>query len=418
MSLPVTGPGEEMFDGLLAEAHRCHPEDLLDLVARHGSRVGLHDPVMYLADLQQRYLVRMPHGRVTAQNRVTERLSIDGTAVGRVFRRVEAHTAALGGGRHQVWMPLLDGVERFGVLRLTLDADAANPVAGTHGPATADDRPDPVMLRRAARLASLVALLTVSKRSYSDTLVRLTRRSNMSLSAEIQWGLLPPLSFATSNVALTGALEPAYQVAGDTFDYGIVDHLIHLALFDAAGHDLASAVVVGLAAAAYRRARRAGLDLVAIADDVDQAINARFGPPDLVTGVLAKLDVQSGRLDWILRGHPPPVVIRKGKWVKTLAVRPGVPMGVGVILSMDVGTVMLEPGDRVIFYTDGVTEARDGDRNQFGLERLVDFMIRRDADGLPLPETLRRLISTILQHQDGHLQDDATILVVEWSGTE
>jgi hypothetical protein len=429
--VPTPALGEEMFDRLLAESHLCHPEDLVGLIARHAAPVGLLDPVLYLADLQQNYLVRVPAGRSPAGGPDPERLSVDGTAIGRVFRRLDVRTVSLRDGRHQIWLPLLDGAERFGVLGLTLDSEAwaagaiwsddASDEASDAAEAAADAESGdadvhPTLVRRAHRLASLVALLTIAKRAYSDTLVGLTRRSNMSLSAEIQWGLLPPLSFATDRVVLTGALEPAYQVAGDTFDYGIVDHQVHLALFDAAGHDLASAVVVGLAAAAYRRARRGGLDLVAMGDAIDLAVNARFGPPDLVTGVLARLDTQTGRVEWILRGHPPPVVVRDGKWVKTLRVRPGVPMGVGVSMEVDVGSLILEPGDRLILYTDGVTEARDREGNQFGLDRLVDFVIRRDADGLPAPETLRLLIRSILEHQEGQLQDDATVLVVEWKG--
>ena len=393
--------GEGMFDGLLHDSHRCHPEDLIDLVATHAAPVGLHDPVLYLADLQQVNLVRVPRGRVHGPIRPDERLRIDTTAIGRVFRRNQVRFAPYEDGRCLIWLPLLEGSERLGVLRLTVDAESHH-------------RVDPVIARRARRLASLVALLVVSKRAYSDTLVELTRRDDMSLSAEMQWGLLPPLTFATERIVIAGALEPAYQVAGDTFDYGIVDDGVHLALFDAAGHDLNSAVVVGLAAAAYRQGRRAGLGLVELGDAIDRTVAARFGPPELVTGVLAHFDAGSGRLQWVLRGHPPPVLIRDGKWVKTLWLKPGLPMGIGVHRPTELGSVQLEPGDRLLFYTDGVTEARDAEGNEFGLDRLVDFVIRRDADALPAPETLRRLIRTILDHQHGHLQDDATVLMVEW----
>lgn len=390
-----------MFDGLLQGSHRCHPEDLIDLIATHAAPVGLHDPVLYLADLQQVNLVRVPRGRIRPPIEPDERLPVDTTAVGRVFRRNQVRTVPIPDGRCQIWLPLLDGTERLGVLRLTVDADARH-------------RLDPVLGRRARRLASLVALLVVSKRAYSDTLVELTRRDDMSLSAEMQWGLLPPLTFSTERIVVTGALEPAYQVAGDTFDYGIVDDGVHLALFDAAGHDLNSAVVVGLAAAAYRRGRRAGLDLVELGDTIDRTVAARFGPPELVTGVLAHFDAGTGGLQWVLRGHPPPVLLRDGKWVKTLEIKPGLPMGIGVHRPTELGTVQLEPGDRLLFYTDGVTEARDAEGAEFGLDRLVDFVIRREADQLPPPETLRRLIRTILDHQHGHLQDDATVLLVEW----
>ncbi|WP_051571239.1 PP2C family protein-serine/threonine phosphatase [Cryptosporangium arvum] len=395
--------GEEMFDGLLHGSHRCHPEDLIDLVATHATPVGLHDPQLYLADLQQVNLVRVPRGRVGTPVRPVERIPIDTTSVGRVFRRTGVQYVPAGGDRTHVWLPLLEGAERLGVLRLTVEGRDR-------------DHVDPVIKRRARRLASLVGLLVVTKRAYSDTLVGLTRHNDMTLSAEMQWGLLPPLTFATDRIVVAGALEPAYKVAGDTFDYGVIDDGVHLALFDAAGHDLNSAVVVGLAAAAYRQGRRQSLGLRELGDAIDEKVAARFGPPELVTGVLAHFDAGSGKLEWVLRGHPPPVLIRDGKWVKTLWLKPGLPMGIGLRRPTELGSVQLEPGDRLLFYTDGVTEARDADGNEFGLDRLVDFVIKREADALPATEALRRLIRSILDHQHGHLQDDATVLLVEWGG--
>ncbi|HEV2809295.1 MAG TPA: PP2C family protein-serine/threonine phosphatase [Acidimicrobiales bacterium] len=75
---------------------------------------------------------------------------------------------------------------------------------------------------------------------------------------------------------------------------------------------------------------------------------------------------------------------------------------------------MLEPGDRVLFFTDGVVEARSADGEFFGVERLVDMVARTSAAATPAPETMRRLLHAIVDHQAGELQDDATIVVVEW----
>src|SRR5665811_2284499 len=87
-------------------------------------------------------------------------------------------------------------------------------------------------------------------------------RQPMSLSAEMQWQLLPPLMMSTPQVAIAGALEPAYDVAGDSFDYALNDDVLHLAMIDAMGHGLSAAVMATLAMGAYRHARRldVGLD--------------------------------------------------------------------------------------------------------------------------------------------------------------
>jgi serine phosphatase RsbU (regulator of sigma subunit) len=80
-----------------------------------------------------------------------------------------------------------------------------------------------------------------------------------------------------------------------------------------------------------------------------------------------------------------------------------------------VGYEQLEPGDRLLLYSDGIVEARDALGEFFGEHRLVDFTQRAELAGLPAPETLRRLTAAVLAHQAGHLQDDATLVLIDWS---
>ena len=81
---------------------------------------------------------------------------------------------------------------------------------------------------------------------------------------------------------------------------------------------------------------------------------------------------------------------------------------------MPVCTERLEPGDRMLLYTDGVTEGRAADGSRFGVDRLSDFVIRHSHSGTPAPEMLRRLNWTITEFQHGQLSDDATIVLIEW----
>ena len=84
--------------------------------------------------------------------------------------------------------------------------------------------------------------------------------------------------------------------------------------------------------------------------------------------------------------------------------------------NLSVAEEFLEPGDWLILYTDGVTEARDEAGNFFGEERLVDFLRREAASDHPPPETARRLVHAVMRHQRGVLQDDATVLLARWTG--
>jgi serine phosphatase RsbU (regulator of sigma subunit) len=189
-------------------------------------------------------------------------------------------------------------------------------------------------------------------------------------------------------------------------------------VFDGVGHDLHAGLTTALAVTAIRNARRNGESgLISLAAHADTLLAEQPGPANFVTAALARLDTQTGALSYLLAGHPPPMLIRDGRIVKELAVTPRLPLGLGLSDGWEatVGEEQLEPGDRVLLYSDGVTEARDADGEFFGEQRLADFTERASKAHLSAPETMRRLAAAVLSQQNGQLQDDATLLMVEWS---
>ncbi|GAA2878738.1 hypothetical protein GCM10010517_40840 [Streptosporangium fragile] len=150
---------------------------------------------------------------------------------------------------------------------------------------------------------------------------------------------------------------------------------------------------------------------------IERVLIGEFGRATrFVTAIMADLDMTSGLFSWVNRGHHAPVVIRGGRWSTTLDCPPAHPMGLNVGLPVTVCQERFEPGDRLLLYTDGITEARGRGTQEFGLARFIDFIIRHQASDLPVPETLRRLIRAVPDYHHGRLQDDATVLMVEWRG--
>lgn len=120
--------------------------------------------------------------------------------------------------------------------------------------------------------------------------------------------------------------------------------------------------------------------------------------------------------EWVNRGHHPPVLIRGGRWVTKLNCPPGDPMGMGLGVVPEVCREQLEPGDRLVLYTVGITEARTAAGDEFGLPGFMEFPIRHHADRLPVPEPLCRLVNRVVTHNAGELGDDAAVLFCEWLG--
>jgi hypothetical protein len=388
--------GIEALRGLLRQSHHARPEDLPQMAMRAAALIGATAMVVYLVDHRQRQLLPLMAGDVPPR----EPFLIDGTLAGRAFTTVVSFATDAETDSARVWAPLVNGAERLGVLEVVLP--------GPVDEATVED---------CSTVAALLAELVVTRSLYSDTIERLRRREPMGLAAEMLRAQLPPLTFSTGHLVISGVLEPCYDVGGDAFDYAVNGDIAHLALFDAVGHGSAggmrAVVLASLALAAYRNARRAGLDLIGAYHHIDQAVHAhdRWG---LITAVLAELDQRTGLLRVISAGHPSGVVIRHGKAVKVLPTPTALPVSLGHSRPPVVVEEALEPGDHVLLYTDGIIEARSADGEPFGFDRLVDFTVKAVADQLPLPETTRRLVHAILDYQDDCLQDDATVLLVQW----
>ena len=381
---------ERVLGHVLEAGHELPPEDVPRLVAIAAARLGASDAQLYLASVAQRLLVPMPLRR----GEDVEPLDIDSTLAGRAFQ-----TSAPTGtdGDEDMWFPVRDGVDRLGVLRLQF--------------ASCDE----VTLRAAGRLASLAADLVVAKSKYSDLFEQVRRRQPLVLAAELQRQLLPPATFSTPRVGVAGVLEPAYEAAGDSFDYALNADVLSAAVFDGVGHDLASAVMTTLAVGAYRNARRNRLDLAETASTIDQALRSQFAAKAFVTAALIQLDVSTGTVRWLNAGHPRPLLLRSGRVVRTLGCPPRTPLGVPCA-RQEIATEQLEPGDALLLFTDGVVEARSTAGQAFGFDRLADFFERAAAAGLEPAETMRRLVHDVVDHHGGVLQDDATCVLIDWRG--
>ncbi len=385
------GFGERLLGSLLDRAHEMPPQMIAPLIAQEIANIGGRDVEVLLQDYDQMNLVPLPGERLL----VGPAQPIDGSLAGRAFQTdlaVEDHQD----DGVRLFVPLLDGTDRVGVLAFTVD--------------DLDDHDR----RLARRLAALVAEMLITKSMYTDRFFQARRRQPMSLSAEMQWQLLPPLMMTAPQVAIAGALEPAYDVAGDSFDYALNDDILHVAMIDAMGHGLDAAVMATLAIGAYRHARRTEIELDAAYAAMDAAIAAQFGPDRFATAQIARLDVGSGYLQMVNAGHPAPLLIRDGQVMGALESPTTLPIGFGGATPV-VTDRLLQRGDRVLFFTDGLIEEHRQGGPLFGERRLREAIENAEERRGPVQETVR-LLSRTLMHERGITTDDATLLLLEWRG--
>ncbi|MEA2716288.1 MAG: hypothetical protein QOI99_605 [Actinomycetota bacterium] len=391
----MTGPLNRaaIIGELLRRASLTPPDLLAADVANALHDAGGNHLVLYVVDYEQETLQPV----ALASDLLAEApkgVTIEGTMAGRSFRTQEVLSAETADG-WRVWAPVRERAERIGVLELGFPA--------------VDDE----LLALCDDLGLLVGHLTHTAGRYTDLIELRRRRRPMNLAAEMQWDLLPPLSFTAPDLAIAGLLEPAYFVAGDAFDYSLNGDVLGFAIMDAMGHGVSSTLASTLALGAFRYGRRRNLDLPVIAEHIDDAVAEQFHGESFVTGHLARLDVATGELRWINAGHPPPLLLRGSKVVSEMACDPCYPFGLGIDITQ-IGECRLQPGDRVLFYSDGAIEARPSSGEQFGLDRLISEVEQYIGAGVLASETLRRLAARLRQHRGGELEDDATLVFLEW----
>ena len=322
-------------------------------------------------------------------------IEVEGTMAGRAFASGEV--VVQGDGPTTMWVPLTDGTERIGVLESRF-GDAREPSEFS------------------SDVVDLIVLAIVSRRRYTDVVAFARRSQRLSEAAEAQWDLLPPLAHEVPGASVSGAVEPAYDIGGDSFDYAFNPDVLEFAVLDAVGHGLESVLMSAAAVHSLRNARRSHLTLEESYAQIDARIAKQFGHSFYVTGQLGSLDISNGMLTWINAGHVLPLHVRDRSFIGALSCTPSKPMGLGGDVRQ-VAVEQLQPGDRVLFYTDGVTESRAPDGSLFGEELLADFLVRATIDNVPVAETVRRLTARVIEHVGSELRDDATMFLLEY-GTE
>jgi serine phosphatase RsbU (regulator of sigma subunit) len=305
-----------------------------------------------------------------------------------------ARSATDGSGTWLVLAPVTERGEVLGVLELTLP-----------------DEPSDTSLDEIGRLAHLLGFVVIANRRHTDLFEWGQRTRPLSLSAEIQQRLLPgPQACEAGSFTLAAWLEPAASIAGDTFDFNLARDHLHLSLTDAMGHGVAAALAATLCVGSLRNARTVGASLLEQTATTNLALlehAAECGLEDFVTGLLGRLDLRTGSLELVNAGHVAPYLSR-GPSLTRIELAADLPLGLFPDTTYRSTRLDLEPGDRVIFLTDGMLE-----RNAAAVDLPAAI---RETRSLHPREAVRALADRVLAATGSTLSDDATVLCLDWHG--
>lgn len=406
------GQGARELRGVLDAAEAVSPVEAVEAVTRElGLALGATKVSFLIADLSGRALVRLAHVRLhdlegaplstplgADERRAVEEsatvLPFDGGPAELAVRTQQVQVVAPDQGSWLVLAPVTERGEVIGLLELTLP-----------------DRPESASLDEIARLAHLLAFVVIANRRHTDLYEWGQRTRPLSLSAEIQHQLLPgPQTCEAGSFTLAGWLEPASNIAGDTFDFSLERDLLHLSLTDAMGHGVAAALAATLCVASLRNARSEGASLLEQVTRTNQALlehAAKSGLEDFVTGLIGRVDLRAGSLELVNAGHVVPYLTR-GEELIGLDLYVDIPLGLFGDTAYRSSRVDLEPGDRLVLLTDGMLE-----RNAVDVDLPRAIM---ETKSLHPREAVRAMADRVLEATGDALSDDATVLCLDWHG--
>jgi sigma-B regulation protein RsbU (phosphoserine phosphatase) len=245
---------------------------------------------------------------------------------------------------------------------------------------------------------------------------------DMRLAARVQQALLPARDVTAGTLRVAHAFHPCVDLAGDGL--GIIPlpgERLGLYLLDVSGHGVGAALLSftlnhllspGGEGVLLDAAPGGAVGIVPPAR-VAERLNQQF-PMDrsrqYFTFVYGVIDTRSGEMDYVIAGHPAPVLVPSGD-APVLMAGEGFPVGMLERASFEDRRLTLEPGDRLYFYTDGVIEALAADEREYGIDRLL-ATIGRQRD-LPLRAAIDTIAAEVHDWSNGRLQDDVSLLALE-----
>ena len=237
-------------------------------------------------------------------------------------------------------------------------------------------------------------------------------QKELEIARGIQLRLLPQHPPYIEGMDLVANNIPAQEIGGDFYDYIPISRgSWGLVIADVSGKGMPAAIFMGLSRTIVRASATDNLSAAAAIKQANELICRDSTSGMFVTLFYAILDVKERKLRYVNAGHNPPLLIRNGGEVESLRTR-GIALGVTHYIDLQEAERILRPGDTIVFYTDGVTEAINVEEEAFGERRLIEIV--RENSNLPARGIIGKVEEAVVAFAGKEPQfDDITLLVLK-----
>ncbi len=234
----------------------------------------------------------------------------------------------------------------------------------------------------------------------------------LNIARDIQTGLLPRELPAEGWFRAAGSSIASRQVGGDYFDVRQVSpELFACVITDVSGKGVSAALLAALLQGAFVFASESALQIDDVMSRVNRFLYERARGEKYATVVYCTVN-RSGELRWSNAGHPKPLLVRAGSEPRALE-STGIPIGMMDIAMYDQKSIQLEPGDKIVLFSDGVSEAANAQGECFDKTRLNEILRAYASAGCA--ELHAKLVEAVEEFAEGDEQeDDITMLVLEY----
>jgi serine phosphatase RsbU (regulator of sigma subunit) len=328
-----------------------------------------------------------------------------------------------------VMMPEMDGYEVCSILKATPEARDI-PVIFLTGKTEAHDETKGFEVGAVDYIHKPFSPPVVKARVHTHLVLREAREQlaqqllyinhELEMAREIQLSILPQQTPQLNGLKIAARYIPMSSVAGDFYDFIIVDEKhVGVLVADVSGHGLAAALIASMLQVALASQFANASDPARVLAGLHQALCGKF-QHDFVTAVYVFVDMEKRSMSYAGAGHPPLLLWRTSTQSAVEVVENGLPLGLFPGATYSVGQIQVEPGDRVVLYTDGILETESPSEKEFGMDLFKRFLeSNHNLTADLFADSLLDELSTWAEHprERGH-QDDITFLTIDFTTTD